>query len=234
MPFSLMTRPEGASIRTTDKDNLWQCRNSISLTCTYHGHKIEVPCGRWRTCRPCARRLQYRLRQRFLAGIEQVPDGKHAMFFTLTFLAEQAPNESEAQKCWRSLVRRLRYRDLLGDYGYVLQRTKQGVLHFHGIGHLRWMNDDLVEWRTLLEASGYGVQNRLVVAKPSHAGYIVRYIACRPAELAPLRRAYGFSQAFPQPQAVKERREIELLLAEIGSRQECHWELSGSVAALLA
>lgn len=226
--------PQGA-IRTTDNknDNLWRCQNSLSLTCTYHGDDIEVPCGRWRNCKPCARRLQHRLRQRFLAGIAEVPQGRQAMFLTLTFSGQDAPDEDEAQRCWRSLTRRLRYRDLLGEYGFVLQRTKRGTLHFHGIAHMPWMDDDLAEWRALLTASGFGVQNKLVVAEPSHAGYVTRYISARLADLAPLRRAYGFSRSFPQPEAVKERRQAEELLADLGAKPECHWELSRVVVGLL-
>lgn len=216
------------AIRTIDNDNLWRCQNSFSLTCTHHGDEIEVPCGRWRTCKPCARRLQYRLRLRFLAGIEDVPSGKRAMFFTLTFPAQAAPDEGEAQRCWRSLTRRLRYRNLLGEYGFVLQRTVRGTLHFHGIAHLPWMNDGLAEWRALLTASGFGVQNKLVVAEPAHARYVTRYISTHLADLAPLRRAYGFSRRFPQPQAVRERREIDEALASIGARPECMWEMTGS------
>lgn len=232
---SLKPRPQGAAIRTTDKnnDNLWRCRNPLSLTCTYHGDEIEVPCGRWRTCAACARRLQYKLRNRFLAGIERVPEGRHPMFFTLTFPADRAPDESETQKCWRSLVRRLRYRDLLSEYGFVLQRTKRGVLHLHGIGHLKFMSDDLAEWRKLLVASGFGVQNKLVIAKPAHAGYVTRYISTGLAELAPLRRAYSFSQSFPHPEAVQQRREQEEALQSIGAKPECSWEPSGTVAARL-
>lgn len=226
--------PQG-SIRINDSknDDLWRCRNSLSLTCTYHPHEIEVPCGRWRTCKPCARRLQHRLRQRFLAGIADVPNGKQAMFFTLTFPAQDAPDEDKAQRCWRSLTRRLRYRHLLSEYGFVLQRTKQGTLHFHGIAHMPWMDDDLAEWRTLLMASGFGVQNKLVVAEPSHAAYVTRYISARLADLAPLRRAYGFSQRFPRPQAVEDRRQENELLDELGAKSECHWQLSGVVAAAL-
>ena len=152
------------AIRTTDKknDNLWRCRNSLSLTCTYHGDEIqEVPCGRWRTCKPCARRLQHRLRQRFLAGIAEVPSGKQAMFFTLTFPAQNAPDENEAQRCWRSLTRRLRYRDLLGEYGFVLQRTKQETLHFHGIAHWRWTR----EYDQALPMAGAADRLRLQCAK---------------------------------------------------------------------
>lgn len=232
MSFSLKRAKR--AIRASDNDNLWRCQNPLSLTCTYHGDEIEVPCGRWRKCPPCARRLQFKLRNRFLAGVEQVPQGMHPMFFTLTFPADNAPDESEAHKALRSLVRRLRYRDLLSEYGWVLQRTERGTLHYHGIGHMPFMDDDLAEWRGLLAASGFGVQNKLLIAKPSHAGYVTRYISARLAELAPLRRAYGFSQKFPQPQVVQESEQTEELLAELGAEPECQWELSGSVAAMLS
>lgn len=228
-----LTAERSEAGRTTDKNNPLRCPNSLSLTCTHHGSEIEVPCGRWRRCPVCAKRLQFKLRNRFLAGIERVPDGMHPMFFTLTFPAAAAPDESEAQRCWRSLVRRLRYRDLLGEYGFVLQRTKQGVLHFHGIAQMPWMDDGLAEWRRLILASGFGVQNKLLIAKPAHARYLTGYISSRLAELAPLKRAYGFSQSFPQPEAVRERRDTEEMLGELGAEPECRWELSGSVAAKL-
>lgn len=228
-----LTAERSEAGRTTDKNNPLRCPNSLSLTCTHHGEERRVPCGRWRRCPVCAKRLQWKLRNRFLAGIEQVPDGMHAMFFTLTFPASQAPNETEAQKSWRSLVRRLRYRDLLGEYGFVLQRTKQGVLHFHGIAQMPWMDDELAEWRRLLLASGFGVQNKFLLAKPSHARYITCYISSRLAELAPLRRAYGFSQKFPQPQIVRERQQTDKLLNELHAEPECRWELSGFVAGKL-
>lgn len=155
------------------------------------------------------------------------------MFFTLTFSAQNTPDEDEAQRCWRSLTRRLRYRDLLGEYGFVLQRTQRGTLHFHGIAHMPWMDDDLAEWRALLTTSGFGVQNKLVVAEPSHAGYVTRYVSTRLADLAPLRRAYGFSRRFPQPLAIKKRQETDELLAELGARSECHWEPKRAVQSRL-
>jgi hypothetical protein len=164
-----------------------------------------------------------------MAGIEHVPAGKKPMFFTLTFPADRAPDETEAQKSWRSLVRRLRYRNLLAEYGFVLHRTKRGTLHFHGIAQMPFMCDDLTEWRRLIEASGFGAQNKLVVAKPSHAGYVTRYISHRLADLAPLRRAYGFSREFPQPEAVQEKGREADLLAEIGAKSECDWQPSRRV-----
>jgi hypothetical protein len=169
-----------------------------------------------------------------LAGIEQVPDGRHPMFFTLTFPAQQAPDVDEAQRAWRSLVRRLRYRDLLDEYGFVLQRTKRGVLHWHGIGHFRFMEDGLALWRNLLVASGFGVQNRLAIAKPSHAGYVTRYISTGLAELPADRRAYGFSRSFPHGEAEQAKRELAAALEEIGAQTECSWELTSRVKGLLA
>lgn len=232
--ISLTIASEARNTKKLRKNSPWRCPNPLTLTCAYHGlETIEVPCGRWRRCPACARRLQYKLRSRFLAGIEQVPSGLLPMFFTLTFPAERPPSESEAQQCWRSLVRRLRYRRMLAEYGFVLQRTKRGVLHFHGIGHMPWQEDALVRWRRLLAASGFGMQNKLLIAEPAHAAYIVRYISTRLAELAPLHRAYSFSRRFPQPQAVRLRQERDALLGELGARSECRWELSGSLAARL-
>ncbi len=130
------------------------------------------------------------------------------MFFTLTFPLTRAPDEDEAHRAWRSLVARLRYRRYLGAYGWVLQRTRKGTLHFHGIAHLPWLADGLTEWRELLVKSGFGVQNKLVVAERQHAGYCAKYISTRLAELSPLRRAYGFSANFPLAKALRERAEL--------------------------
>jgi hypothetical protein len=234
MTVSLKARPKGAPIRTTGRrPDLWRCQNPLSLTCTHHGNRIEVPCGRWRKCPACARRLQYKLRSRFLAGIEQVRPGMHPMFFTLTFPAARDPKKGEAQKCWRALVRRLRQRRLLGEYGIVWQRTKAGTLHAHGIAFMPFMPDGLVEWRELIVAAGFGVQNKLVIAKPSHAGYVTRYISTRLATLPDGMRAYQFSRNFPQPRQVQDRRELEEALNAIGARTACTWELTSSVASLL-
>src|SRR4051812_34384504 len=63
-----------------------------------------------------------------------------------------------------------------------------------------WFDDDLAGWRRLIVKSGFGVQNRLVVARSDHAGYCARYISTRMAALAPLRRAYGFYRDFPRTQ----------------------------------
>jgi len=142
-------------------------------------------------------RKQWEVRQRFMAGIDpaNVPDGLRAMFFTLTFADDVS--EGEAQAAWRKLVGRLRHRDMLGAYGWTLQRTKAGRLHLHGIADMPWQRDRLALWRELITASGFGVQNRLEVANPAHAGYCARYITRKLAEVEPLRRAFSFSQDFP-------------------------------------
>jgi hypothetical protein len=95
------------------------------------------------------------------------------------------------------------------------------------------MPDDLALWRKLLVESGFGVQNKLVIARPEHAAYVTRYISTELAKLAPGRRAYGFSRHFPQPEVERIRREIVSALAQIGARSECHWEPTASVSALL-
>lgn len=219
-PVSLKPRAQRGAYRTTDKSQgLWRCSNPLSLTCAYHGSEIEVPCGRWRTCPGCGRRMQWRLRQRFLAGIEKVPTGRHAMFFTLTFPEDRAPDEDGAHRALRSLVRRLRYRDQLGAYGWVLHRQKNGTLHYHGIAHMPWFDDDLKKWRELLEASGFGVQNKLVVAKPRDAGYCTRYISARLAQLSRLRRAYSFSRDFPRTDWAEARK----LEKELDWTSDCEW-----------
>lgn len=144
------------------------------------------------------------------------------MFFTLTFPLANAPDEDEAHRAWRSLVARLRYRDYLDEYGWVLQRQKQGTLHFHGIAHLPWFADGLIEWRELLVKSGFGVQNKLVVADLQHASYCAKYISTRLAELAPLRRAYGFSADFPQPKALTDRAVLAQRFG-IVPEDDCDW-----------
>lgn len=45
---------------------------------------------------------------------------------------------------------------------------------------------------------GFGVQNKLAVAERQHASYCAKYISTRLAQLAPPRRAYGFSASFPR------------------------------------
>lgn len=194
--------------------NLWRCSNPFPLTCVRHGEEITVRCGRWRTCSGCALYKQWCLSQRFLTGIEHVPDGKVAMFVTLTFPRHRAPDEDAAHRALRSLVGRLRYRGRLGAYGWVLQRQKprgedlSGPLHYHGIWHVRPFprSDNLAEWRELVQASGFGVQNRIEAAVPEHAHYVCRYISRRMASLAPLRRAYGFSRDFPRTEFEEQRR----------------------------
>ena len=92
----------------------------------------------------------------------------------------------------------------------------------------------MIDWgKVRWTASGFGVQNRFVVAEPSHAGYVTRYISARLPDLAPLRRADGFSRRFLRAQSVKDQQEAEEVLAELGAEQECHWEPSAAVAALL-
>ena len=171
----------------------------FTLVCTTHGETLSVPCGRWRECSGCAARLGWKLYLRFLAGIEQVEAPRQANFFTLTFPASDAPDEDGAHEALRSLVRRLRYRDLLGTYGWVLQRQNNGSLHYHGIAHMPWMSDGLKEWRGLLAASGFGTQHNLKRAQPVHAHYCARYISRSLATVARLRRAYSFSPTFPKP-----------------------------------
>ncbi len=60
----------------------------------------------------------------------------------------------------------------------------------------------------MLVKSRFGVQNKLVVADLQHAGYCAKYISTRLAELAPLRRAYGFSADFPRAKALSDRAEL--------------------------
>jgi hypothetical protein len=151
---------KGRGITNKCKKNSWDCSKPFNLGCLYHGEHLVVPCGRWRTCRGCALRKQWELKQRFIAGVEQLPDGKLAMFFTLTFPADGAPDETEAHCCWRKLVAKLRYAGYLDAYGWVLHRTKRGTLHYHGVAHLPWFNDGLVEWRRIVTESGFGVQNK--------------------------------------------------------------------------
>jgi hypothetical protein len=162
------------------------------------------------------------LTQRLIAGVENVPAEKVPMFFTLTFPLAHAPDESEAHRAWRSLVARLRYRDYLGAYGWVLQRQRNGTLHFHGIAHMPWFDDGLAEWRELLVKSGFGVQNKLVVAERQHAGYCAKYISTRLAELAPLRRAYGFSASFPRSKFEADRALVAELYGVVPD-SNCAW-----------
>lgn len=220
-PVSLKARPQGAPIRTSDK-NLWECRNRFSLTCN-HGDEIGVRCGRWRTCPGCGRRKSWELRHRFLAGVEQVPHGLCANFFTLTFPLVDAPTEENAHVALRSLTRRLRYREHLHALGWVLHRQQNGTLHYHGIAWMPWFDDDLAEWRELIAASGFGPQNKLLPARPEHAAYCARYISSKLAELAPMRRAYSFSRDFPESAHQQKRKEVAEALAMLGAEPECQW-----------
>jgi hypothetical protein len=207
--ISLNGATAGSAItNNSQKPSPLTCSNPFRLTCMDHGEEIAVRCKRWRVCPGCALWKQLSLRQRLVAGIENVPAGKLPMFFTLTFPLSNAPDEDEAHRAWRSLVARLRYRDYLGAYAWVLQRQKQGTLHFHGIGHLPWFSDGLAEWRQLVVESGFGVQNKLVVAERQHATYCAKYISTRLAKLAPLRRAYGFSASFPRSKFERDRAEL--------------------------
>lgn len=76
------------------------------------------------------------------------------MFFTLTFPADRAPSEDDAHAALRALTRRLRYRHYLGPYGWVLQRTRRGTLHHHGIAHLPWFDDDRPSGATCCSPAG--------------------------------------------------------------------------------
>ena len=136
-----------------------------------------------------------------------------------------APDPDEAHDAWRRLVISLRHRsrDYLGAYGWVLQRQKNGTLHYHAIAHLPWFSDDLHEWRELIVRSGFGVQNKLVRADPRHAGYCARYISTRMADLPSGRRAYGFSRDFPVAASVEERSRVRALLTAEGWKPECEW-----------
>jgi hypothetical protein len=219
---SLKGATAGSALSNNCRKTPWKCSNPFWMTCTNHGEEVSIRCGRWRTCPGCSVWKQWTLRQRFLAGIAQAPAAKLAMFATLTFPAAAAPDEDAAHKAWRSLVGRLRYRGYLGAYGWCLQRTKAGVLHYHAIMHLPWFDDGLAEWRELLVKSGFGVQNRLVAARKEHAGYCARYISTRLAPVAPLRRAFGFSADFPKA----DPRAVSAELAErfgVEPEDPCEW-----------
>ncbi|MFT4048821.1 MAG: hypothetical protein QM648_03185 [Solirubrobacterales bacterium] len=99
--------------------------------------------------------------------------------------------------CLRRLLSKLRYRKLVGDYGWVLQRQENGTLHYHGIFFMKWFTDDLMLWRKLVVESGFGPQNFIERARPTHARYCAKYISTRLAELESGHRAYGFSRGFP-------------------------------------
>ena len=217
--FSLNRPPKGGGSRTNDKSKgqsrgLPECRRRLTLTCVRHGETISVPCGRWRECAACEISLRWKLFNRFTQAIEDPPAGRQANFFTLTFPASQAPSEEEAHQALRSLVRRLRYRGLLGAYGWVLHRQKNGTLHYHGIAHMTYMDDDLKLWRRLVKASGFGIQNKLVKARPDHARYCSKYLSRGLANVARLRRAYSFSREFPEGKTKWQK--IDELLAQYG------------------
>lgn len=227
--FSLNRPPKGVGSRTSDKKQarpggLPECRRRWTLTCVRHGEVISVPCGRWRACSGCEVSLRWKLFNRFLQAIEEPPPGRQANFFTLTFPKSRAPTEEEAHRALRSLVRRLRYRDLLGVYGWVLHRqnNETQTLHYHGIAHMTFMDDDLKLWRKLVRASGFGIQNNLVKARPEHARYCSRYLIRDLAHLSPLRRAYSFSRGFPEGRTKQQR--LDELLSQYGIAGDEDWE----------
>lgn len=221
--LSLNGARAGGAVTNKCQKPSFRCTKPFRLACAAHGEEIVVPCGRWRSCRGCGLRKQWEITARLTAGIEQAPLPLLPMFFTLTFPEDQAPDEDAAHAALRSLVQRLRYRQYLGEYAWVLHRQKNGTLHHHGIAWLPWFGDDLAEWRRLVVASGFGVQNRLVVANRAHASYCARYVSTRFAALAPMRRAYSFSRGFPQTPYVAERARVAEVGAPIGLRAECDW-----------
>lgn len=225
----------GATTNKCEKRRRYpECSNPFSLTCITrpdcsgsHGETIKLRCKRWRLCPGCALRLGWELQKRFGEGIRQAPrPDLHAMFFTLTFPHDAS--EDDAHAALRSLVARLRYRELLTEFGWVLQRgkpsahSKLGHLHYHGVAWMPWMSDDLKQWRDLLARSGFG-RNQLVIAEPRHAAYISRYVSARLADLSRCRRAYGFSKNFPQTPWVAEQRRIAEVGRAIGLTPECQW-----------
>jgi hypothetical protein len=135
---------------------------------------------------------------------------------------DAAPTEADAHAALRKLVARLRRRDLLGYYGWVLHRTQAGTLHYHGIAELPWFTDKLALWRTLVVASGFGPQQHLDWAKPEHGKYCARYVSTGLADLQPLRRAYSFSRDFPQVPAWVDPNDA--VAAEVGMDPDpCAW-----------
>lgn len=235
------------STYTNKCEKKWECQNKFPLVCGNHGENLWVPCGRWKTCVPCRVRKSMDLKSRFLAGIREVPSELRPMFVTLTFSRDEAPEEDEAHKALRSLVAKLRYRGYLGAYGWVLQRQGNGTedgdgnfvpgtLHYHGIFHLPWLDDDLKEWRKLVEASGFGRQQNIKLAKPRHAGYVSNYLSSRLARLNPVRRAYSFSRDFPRSPFELERKswkEARRFLKEAEVLAGCDWLPAQEVAAWL-
>lgn len=159
------------------------------------------------------------------------------MFVTLTFARENAPDESTAHKALRSLVSRLRYRHQLGAYAWVLERQgngdpegltpeqRLGTLHYHGIWHMPWL-DGLDEWCDLIVKSGFGPRNRITVADRDRAYYCTKYIGKDPAELRPLRRAFGFSREFPRTSyELHQRAQLALHTIRPDRRQRDHSHL---------
>lgn len=222
--------PLRTSAKNASHGPSWECCRPLKMVCINHpGETAGFRCGRWQTCPGCSLFKSWQLRQRFLAGILDTIPPYGPRFFTLTFRAERTPDEDEAHACLRSLVARLRYRRQLSHYGWVLQRTRRGTLHYHGIAQMTWYDDDLVEWRELIQRSGFDIQNRLEVARAEHASYCARYIATRLARLQRHRGAYGFSRGFPKPDP--RWQPDPALLASIGIEQDpCLW-LPGSVLA---
>lgn len=217
--------PAAVSLKRRSRStNKWQqpgssCRNPFQLYCLTHADRRWLPCRRWRTCSGCAKRLQGELIARFTRGIAEAPEETPAKFVTVTFPGSQAPDETEAQRALRSLVRRLRHRELLGEYGWVLQRQKNQNLHFHLVAHMPWL--DMDEWRELVVASGFGPIQNVQVARPEHAHYVARYISATLAPVAPLRRAYGFSRSFPKAPWTDERLERAEAAEAIGMTSDC-------------
>ena len=97
-----------------------------------------------------------------------------------------------------------------------------------------FMPDGLAEWRELVAVPASECRDKLVIAKPSHAGYVTRYISDRLAALPDGMRAYQFSKNFPQSRQVQEQRDLDEALRDIGARSECSWELTSVVRSLLS
>lgn len=208
------------------------------MTCIVHLETVKIPCKRWRTCPGCALRIEWELTKRLEAGIRQMPieirETKAGnlrfmpMFATLTFPADRAPTAKEAQRCWSILTRKLKYRGLLGEYGWVLQRqgNKSKTLHFHAIAHMPFFKDGLKEWRGLVIASGFGPQQRIEIADVAHARYCAQYMTKRVADLPKGNRAWSFSRGFPKPhyEDLKAQRDRELqALTKSGMYSLCDW-----------
>lgn len=226
LPVSLKDRPKGGLLRTTAESRTrvgsWECHNKLTLQCATHGGRIKVRCGRWRTCPGCALYKQWRLERRFIAGISNVPSDRYAAFVTLTFSEDRAPDAESAHRCLRKLIGRLRYRGDLAEYGWVLQRQSNGTLHYHGIFHMRWYDDDLAAWREMVVKSGFGPQNKIVAAHEHHARYCAKYMSQRLADVGSGHRAFGFSRHFPKP-ADRMEDGPEDIGAWVRKQGECEW-----------